>query len=674
MDFRTDKLLHGGDYNPEQWLKRPDILEKDIDMLEESGCNVVSLGIFSWSTLEPEEGVFHFEWLQEIIDKLYKRGISTILATPSGARPKWMADKYPEVLRVDETRHRALFGFRHNHCYTSPVYREKVHIINKKLAQEVATHPGVILWHISNEYGGECHCPLCQEAFRNWLKEKYGTIDNLNKTYGTTFWSQIYRSFDELIIPKAGACYDTCHDTQGQNPALLLDYYRFCSDSVIDFTKESVKTIREYSDLPITSNLLDAAINSGTGIDYFKLSKEFDFVTWDNYIEFQWGKAKPETVSRDHALLRSYKKKPFWVMEQQSGPCGWSKMGPTPTPGKLRLWTYQSVANGADTVVYFRWRACPFGTEELWHGILNHDGKPNRRYAEISQVGAEMEELSKSYQALMPRARVAIIKSFDSEWSQSIHRQVEGLYYDSLLLDYYRPFWNMGIPVDFVTAEEELDGYDLVLAPMLMMVSDEGKKNIESYAQAGGKILFSFRSGIKDMYNNMLTETVPGAFADLAGVEVEDYDPLLEKTTATTGVFGNGMAHMWCDIVKPVTAKILGRYTSDFYAGEACMTVNQTGKGEVYYLGCDLDEKAMKMLAVYLGRKAGIDMDLYKVDGVEVVDATDGTNDALFILNYNDHSVIVSMEQSYENMITHETVENVVELKPYDVAILKEAN
>ena len=162
MDFRTDKLLHGGDYNPEQWLKRQDILEKDIDMLEESGCNVVSLGIFSWSTLEPEEGVFHFGWLQEIIDKLYKRGISTILATPSGARPKWMADKYPEILRVDETRHRALFGFRHNHCYTSPVYREKVHIINKKLAQEVATHPGVILWHISNEYGGECHCPLCQ--------------------------------------------------------------------------------------------------------------------------------------------------------------------------------------------------------------------------------------------------------------------------------------------------------------------------------------------------------------------------------------------------------------------------------------------------------------------------------------------------------------------------------
>ena len=362
-------------------------------------------------------------------------------------------------------------------------HTEKNKKLNTLIAKRYAKHPAIEAWQVDNELGWSnttrCYCKSCENRFRSWLKEKYGTIDNLNKTYGTTFWSQTYRSFEELNIPKAGACYDTCHDTQGQNPALLLDYYRFCSDSVVEFTKESVDTIKEYSDLPITSNLLDAAINSGTGIDYFKLSKEFDFVTWDNYIEFQWGKAKPETVSRDHALLRSYKKRPFWVMEQQSGPCGWSKMGPTPTPGKLRLWTYQSVANGADTVVYFRWRACPFGTEELWHGILNHDGKPNRRYSEISRVGAEMEELSKNYRALMPRARVAIIKSFDSEWSQSIHRQVEGLYYDSLLLDYYRPFWNMGIPVDFVTAEEDLNKYDLVLAPMLMMVSDEGKKNIE---------------------------------------------------------------------------------------------------------------------------------------------------------------------------------------------------
>ena len=188
MDFTTTKLLHGGDYNPEQWLDRPDILEKDVSMLTEAGCNVVSLGIFSWSTLEPEEGVFHFEWLEKIVQNLYEHGISTILATPSGARPKWLADKYPEVLRVDESRHRNLFGGRHNHCYTSPVYREKVALINQKLSERLGSHPGVILWHISNEYGGECHCPLCQEKFREWLKKKYGTIDSMGiDTWGVDF-------------------------------------------------------------------------------------------------------------------------------------------------------------------------------------------------------------------------------------------------------------------------------------------------------------------------------------------------------------------------------------------------------------------------------------------------------------------------------------------------------
>ncbi len=247
MEFRTDKLLHGGDYNPEQWLKRPDILEKDIEMLEESGCNVVSVGMFSWSTLEPEEGVFNFGWLQEIIDKLYKRGISTILSTPSGARPKWMADKYPEVLRVDETRHRALFGFRHNHCYTSPVYREKIRIINKKMAEEIATHPGVILWHISNEYGGECHCPLCQEAFRNWLREKYQTIENLNDQWCTTFWSHTYNSFDQIESPsKIG---------ETQLHALNLDWKRFVTHQTADFIHHEIAALRDGgSDLPTTAN------------------------------------------------------------------------------------------------------------------------------------------------------------------------------------------------------------------------------------------------------------------------------------------------------------------------------------------------------------------------------------------------------------------------------------
>ena len=323
---------------------------KRQEMMVKANIKVIRIGEFAWSLYEPEEGKYEFDWMDEALDFFGKYGIKVVMCTPSATPPKWMIDKYPDILQNDIHGNPKLFGTRKHYCFNSETYREKTKKLNTLIAKRYAKHPAIEAWQVDNELGWSnttrCYCKSCENRFRNWLKEKYGTIDNLNKTYGTTFWSQIYRSFDELIIPKAGACYDTSHDKQGQNPALLLDYYRFCSDSVIDFTKESVKTIREYSDLPITSNLLDAAINSGTGIDYFKLSKEFDFVTWDNYIEFQWGKAKPETVSRDHALLRSYKKKPFWVMEQQSGPCGWSKMGPTPTPGKLRLWTYQSVANG----------------------------------------------------------------------------------------------------------------------------------------------------------------------------------------------------------------------------------------------------------------------------------------------------------------------------------------
>lgn len=662
----------GVDYYPEHWDKKR--WKTDAEMMVQAKIKVIRIGEFAWSLYEPEEGKYEFAWMDEALEFFGSYGIKVVLCTPSATPPKWMVDKYPEILQNDIHGNPKLFGTRKHYCFNNKIYREKNKALITLIAKRYGTHPAVEGWQIDNELGWanttRCYCESCEKKFRDFLKNKYGSIENLNKKYGTVFWSQIYDDFDQVIIPKAGACYDTCHDTQGQNPGLLLDYYRFASDSVIEFTKFCADIIRKYSKLPITSNLLDAAVNSGTGIDYFKLSKELDFVTWDNYIEFQWGKAKKETVSRDHALLRSYKKQPFWVMEQQSGPCGWSKMGPTPTPGKLRLWTYQATAQGADTVVYFRWRACPYGTEELWHGILNHDGKPNRRYEEISKVGQEMEKLSLNYGSLMPKARVAIVKSFDSEWSQSIHRQVENLYYDELLLDYYRAFSQMGIPVDFVEAGESLKEYNLVIAPMLMMATEEEQKNLKEYAKNGGNLVLTFRSGIKDMYNNMLQETVPGYFAELAGVEVEDYDPLLEKSTEVSGVFGKGKASMWCDIIKPITAKTLGIYTSDFYSGVPCFTENSVGSGSVYYVGCDLDQEAQKMLSVYLGRKAGIHMDLYQIDGVETVDATDGEKEALFVMNHNEYPVTVPIETKCKDLLNEKDVEKVLVLEPFGVAIL----
>lgn len=663
----------GADYYPEHWEKER--WETDARMMAEAGIKVVRIGEFAWSLYEPKENDFRFEWMDEILDFFKRHGINVVLCTPSATPPKWMVDKYPDIFQDDVHGQPKIFGTRKHYCFNSGTYRRLTRGLVEKIAKRYGTHPAVEAWQIDNELGWanttRCYCNECRKEFQQWLRKKYGTVETLNRVYGTVFWSQIYNSFDEVIIPRAGACYDTCRDTQGQNPSLLLDYYRFCSDSVVSFAAESADIIRKYSNRPITSNLLDAATNSGTGIDYFRLAQHLDFVSWDNYIEFQWGIAEAATVSRDHALVRGYKKKPFWVMEQQSGPCGWSKMGPAPTPGKLRLWTYQSVANGADTVVYFRWRACPFGTEEYWHGILDHDGKPNRRYREIARVGAEMERLNQSLGTLSPMAKIAIVKSFDSEWSHSIHRHVEGFQYDEFLLSFYRPFYRMGLAVDFVAPGDDLSAYSLVLAPALLMVTEEEKRSLEKYARGGGTLVLTFRSGVKDVFNNMLTQTVPGDFAELAGTEAEEYDPQFQKKTASSGVFGENTSGLWCDILKPNGAETLGVYTQDYYAGKPCLTVNRFGDGSVYYLGCDLDAPAMLRFAQYLCARLGLVRNPCPVGGVEQVETTDGKNKVLFLLNHNASEAVVPVFGQFENLFSGAREQTAVRLEPFGVALLK---
>lgn len=663
----------GADYYPEHWEKTR--WETDFRLMNKAHIAVVRIGEFTWSLYEPKEGEFHFEWMDEVLDELNKYNIKVIMCTPSATPPKWMVDKYPEIFQEDVYGRTKGFGTRKHYCFNSALYQEKCHILNRKIAERYGKHPAVEGWQVDNELGwantSRCYCDECQTLFRKWLAEKYGTIDNLNKKYGTVVWSQIYNDFGEINIPKAGACYDVCSDTQGQNPGLLLDFYRFSSDSVIEFTRQTCRDIREFSDYPITTNMLDAAVNSGTGIDYYKLSSELDFASWDNYIEFQWGIAKDETVSRDHALIRSYKKKPFWVMEQQAGACGWSKMGPSPTPGKLRLWTYSAVANGADTVVFFRWRSALFGLEEYWSGIVGHDGKPGRRYQEISQVGKEMQKLNTVFGPLMPKSRVAIIKSFDCEWSHSIHRHVEDFQYDSYELDFYRAFYKLGVSVDFVKPSDKLDQYDLVLAPALIMIRDYELKNLSSYVREGGRLLISLRSGIKDEYNAMLPQTAPGIFTEMTGVMVSDFDPLLEKKEEVSGVFGKGTANLWCDIVTPVSADTLGVYISDYYAGEACFTSNDYGKGKVYYLGCDLDDEAMMNLVQFLGKESGIKIQPYQIQGLESVECDDGVKKAQFLLNHNSYSVVVPLNEQCIELISGKMVGNVIKIEPYGVAILE---
>lgn len=664
----------GADYYPEHWEKSR--WKTDVEMMQQAGIEVVRIGEFDWALYEPLEGEYHFEWLDEILNFINSSGISIVLGTPSATPPKWMVDKYgDQIYQSDIHGASKVFGTRKHYCFNSDIYREKVRTLVKMIASRYSDHPAIEGWQVDNELGWSnttrCYCEKCHKKFQNYLESKYSDIENLNRKYGTVFWSQNYQSFDEIIIPRAGACYDSCHDTQGQNPSLLLDFYRFSSDSVISFMNETIECIREYSDKPITTNMLDASVNSGTGIDYFEMSRNLDFVSWDNYIEFQWGKAAQAAVSHDHALLRSYKHQPFWVMEQQAGACGWSKMGPTPSPGKLRLWTYQAMANGADTVVYFRWRACLFGTEELWLGILNHDGRPNRRFEEIKQVGSEIKKMNLHYKKLQPQAQIAILKSFDCEWSQTIHKHVEGFSYDKLLLDYYKAFYDNDISIDFAAPEEDLSKYALVIAPALVMADEKQINNLEEYVKNGGNLLVTFRSGIKTTDNTMIPETVPGFLKNLTGIEIVDYDPQFEKKTSVSGVFGDGAAQLWCDIIEPGEYNTLGVYTQDFYSGKPCFISHDFEKGKVYYLGCDLDENCMNQLAKYMCNKTNVTMPQYHIKGVETVRSTDGEHEVLFLMNFNEHESVIPLEHPYQDILNNQYVQDAVILKPYDVLILE---
>ena len=600
MEFKTEKLLHGGDYNPEQWLKRPDILEKDLDMLEKANCNVVTLGVFSWSTLEPEEGIFHFEWLQEIIDKLYKRGISTILGTPSGARPKWMADKYPEVLRVDETGHRNHFGFRHNHCYTSPVYREKVHIMNKKLAEEVAVHPGVILMHISNELGGECHCPLCQEAFRGWLKEKYQTIENLNDRWCTTFWSHTYQKFDQIESPSRIG--------ETQLHGLNLDWKRFVTHQTIDFLRQEVAALREGgSELPVTANLM----HFFGGLDYFKLAKEIDVVSWDTYPT--WYKKPLIDIAYDngmcHDLMRSLKRKPFFQMESCPTSTNWQSVSKLKKPGMLFAQSMQAIAHGGEGALYFQIRQSR-GASEKFHGaVIDHyGGEDTRVFREVSEVGAALKEL-KELAGTTTRSQVAMIYDWDSQWAMEDSQgpRNKGLHYMETMLKYYRGFRKQGLNVDLIDMTCDLDVYKILAMPMVYMFKEGFAEKVRTFVENGGILITSYWSGIVDDTDRCYLGGTLHGLMDVLGLRSTEIDGLYDweenqmvpETGNQLGLTDTYICKNLCDLVELRGAKPLMTYGSDFYQGYPCLTVNTFGKGNAWYVAADADEK---FYADFLGK------------------------------------------------------------------------
>ena len=600
-------IMHGGDYNPEQWLDRPDILAQDIVMMKKAGVNCVTLGVFSWSMYEPTEGDFHFEWLKEIMDNLYENGIYTILATPSGARPAWLDEKYPEAMRVDAYGHRAHHGVRHNHCMSSLIYREKIQIMDRKLAENFADHPGMLLWHISNEFGGECYCPHCVKRFQNYLAEKFDhDIDKLNHAWWTTFWSHRYNSFDQIEPPYSNGEFSVM--------GLNLEWKRFTTWSMTDFMKWEISVLRDVKvDIPVTTNFMKLY----DGLDYREMAKELDLVSWDSYPAFHndtetLGDTMLENAF-DHAVIRSMKPdKPFMLMESTPGLVNWHPFNKYRRPGVHRLACFQAVASGSDTVQYFQWRKGR-GSFEQYHGaVVDHLGTDDTRiFKEVEEVGNLLKKIP-DVAGTIPKNRAAMIFDWDNRWAidnvMALAQETKN--YEKTCMGIWEEFMKMGVELDVISSDSDFSPYKVLIAPMLYVLHDGVGEKIKDFVANGGQVLTTYFTGYVDKDLLCHLGGFPGdGLSEVFGIISEEIDTLY-PTDRNAVKFTDGKVcevRDYAEMLRVSDAEVLGTYETDYYGGMAAVTRKKYGEGNAYYVACRMAPGDMKELFGEILSNAGIE-------------------------------------------------------------------
>lgn len=674
-------FLHGGDYNPDQWRHVPGIVDKDFELFPLAEINSLSVGIFSWTALEPEEGRYDFSWLDDIMERAAARGMAIVLATPSGAKPNWMAAKYPEIRRMGgDGRYEQLREFqhaRHNHCPTSPIYREKVRQIDEALAKRYGKHPALALWHISNEFNGECHCPLCLEAFRSWLRTKYGSLDALNQAWWTGFWSHIYTDWSQI------ECID------GSVDGLKLDWKRFTTEQTADFIRCEADALRHYTpDIPVTTNLMGFY----DGLDYARIAREIDIVSWDNYPQYHERPGETETLAAwtglTHDLMRSLKpRKPFLMMESSPGPVNWYHHNRLLRPGQHRMKSLQAVAHGSDSVQYFQIRKGRGGSEKFHGAVIDHEGSARTRmFNEVASLGRDLKALQPVLGSTV-NAKVALVFDRESDWSLKASQGPQEAVRDSYaqtVAAHYRPYWKRGIAVDVVNGDAKLDGYSLVVAPMLFLLRDGFAERIEHFVENGGTFVATYLTGLVNSTGLCFTGGFPGPLRKLLGVWAEEIDYLYDDESNTIdsvdgnslGLAGKFNASKVCDVVHAEGAETVAIYGRDFYAGSPAITRNSFGKGEAWYIAADGDERFLDDFHGRLAKRLALPHPPVAAlpDGVSA-NVREGKNGEqfLFILNFasEPRNVALTGGNAWCNLLDSDSkCSDEIHLPPFGVAVL----
>lgn len=669
-------MLHGGDYNPDQWLDRPDILADDIKLMQLSHTNTFSVGIFAWSALEPEEGVYNFEWLDKVIEDIYSIDGRVILATPSGARPAWMSQKYPEVLRVNGARVKQLHGGRHNHCFTSEVYREKTQKINRLLAERYGNHPALLMWHISNEYSGECHCEKCQHAFRNWLKVKYNhDLKSLNDAWWGPFWSHTFNDWSQIESPSPIG--------ESMVHGLNLDWRRFVTDQTISFFENEIVPIKELTpNIPITTNFMADThdLIPFQALDYSKFAKHLDVISWDAYPAWHndWESTADLAMKVGFIddLYRSLKQKPFLLMESTPSGVNWHNVNKAKRPGMHLLSSIQMVAHGSDSVLYFQWRKSR-GSSEKFHGaVVDHDNSSeNRVFQEVAKVGQTLEKLSEVVGTNRP-ADVAILYDWESNWAINDAQGfgLETKRYPQTLVQHYRPFWEQDIPVDVITKEQDFSAYKLLIVPMLYLVSEETISLLKTFVANGGTLVMTYISGLVNEHDLTYLGGWHKDLQEIFGMKPVETDTLYPNDKNYVS-YRNQSYELkdYATIIELNTAKVEGLYEDDFYANTPAVTSHQFEKGQAYYIGGRLEDQFHRDFYQELIDQLSLEpvASVRHGRGVSVQVRQAPEKDFIFVMNFTEEKQPVAFESLVTDVITGEEIMGELTLEKYEVRIVE---
>lgn len=645
--WNHDKISFGGDYNPEQWPE--EVWQEDMRLFKLAGIDTVTLNVFSWASIQPSEEVYDFSRLDKIIQLVTDNNMNICLATATGAHPAWMATRYPEILRTDFQGRKHKFGGRHNSCPNSLVYRQYAERLAGKLAEHYQNQKNIIGWHISNEFGGECYCENCEKAFRVWLKNRYKTLEELNRAWNTSFWGHTFYDWEEIVLPNVlSEHFELFGKDRTQFQSISIDYRRFNSDSMMNCYRLEYDAIKKYTpDTPITTNLMGFY----QPLDYRQWAKYMDFASWDNYPS---PTDSPARMAMNHDLIRGLKSgKSFCLMEQTPSVTNWQPYNRLKRPGVMRMQSYQAVAHGADTVMFFQMRRS-IGACEKYHGaVIDHAGHENTRvFREVSALGKELQDLKNVTLGARTPAKAAIVFDWENWWGIDYSSGPSVLInYHQEALNYYEALFKKNISCDIIGTEEDLSQYDLVIAPILYMVKGDYDEKLRQYVKQGGTLVTTYFSGYVDD-SDLVYGAYPGKLRDIFGVWVEESDALPEDESNSFDWKGkHHTARILCDLVRPEGAEVLASYKEDFYADVPVITVNRYGDGRAYYVGTSSDEEFYDAFLADVCAELQIVPVFTPVEQVEVTRRVNEQGSYLFILNHNNTEVTLTMESDGTDLL-----------------------